>query len=474
MNSHSRGVSSRVAAWISGLLAFSLIAPSLACSPAPRQRTLQGAVVILLDTLRADHVSAYGYERPTTPVIDRVAQEGVLFENVISNSSWTLPAVVGMLSGRYPTGEVFDQTLTLSLIARLRKAGFQTAAFTEGGFVSRFYGLDRGFETYDEEEGAVRLTVRGDLYHPTARGGIERTFAAASHWLRENSDRPFFLLVHTYEIHTPYRRSDYVKKMDPGNLGETYEISDVLAVQEGKIEITPTEVEYLTGLYDGGVSAADRHVGELLATLEELGLTDRTVVVVTSDHGEDLGNRFPRWAGDHGHTLYDELVRVPLILRNPKKSYPVKRVEGQVRLIDLMPTVFKLLEVDLPPSIDGASLVPLMEGTQGEDRIAFSRISPRHGKATLRQAIRDGNYKLISNAPFADPERPSEEFFDLEADPGETANLRKEPAEPYNRLKDELARMRTTLMQKGLPNYEPKEILPSAHKERLKSLGYVE
>ena len=442
---------------------------------AGRGSSLQGVVFILLDTLRADHVSAYGYSRQTTPEIDKLAAKGVLFERTISNSSWTLPAVVGLLSARYPTAALFDGKLTSSLIENLRDAGIETAAFTEGGYFSKYFDLDRGFKTYQEEEGAVRLVLGGRYYHQTAQGGIDSTFKSAESWLRKNERRPFFLLVHTYETHTPYRERDFVDHLDPGKLGKTFEIKDAKKVRYGQITMTETEIVYLEALYDGGVHKADRYVGELLGVLDELGLTERTLVVVTSDHGEELGRRAPRWAGQHGHTLYDEMIRVPLVIYDPRASNNGKRITTQVRSIDILPTVLDLLEVSVPGGTDGRSLVPMMNGSEREDRIAFSQLDRKTaGPPPSRDALLDGRYKLILSSKLARPPSPEVEFFDLNVDPGETANLAgKEPAQEA-RLRSELDRIRESLEKQGFADFQVKGTTDKALEERLRSLGYVE
>ncbi len=458
-----------------GLLVLAICFSAPACSPNQEEKPLQGAVLILLDTLRADRVSAYGHTRETTPAIDKLADDGVLFETVVSYSSWTLPSVVGMLAGRYPTAEVSDGTLRVSLVENLREAGFATAAFTEGGHVSRFYGINRGFDTYEEEEGAVRLRLEGRLYHEGAHGGIEHTFSSAEAWLRKNAHRPFFLLVHTYEVHTPYRRREYVKGLDRGRLGVTFEMADVNRIRRGELNLTESEIEYVSALYDGGVHVADQYIERLITTLDEIGLGARTLIVVTSDHGEELGEHYHNRIGDHGDTLYDNVTKIPLVINDPSGSYAVKRVRAQVRSIDILPTVLNLLGVPLPQEkVDGASLVSLMHGTENKDRIAFSRLDAHTRTDPPSEALRTGTHKLITNAPFALPQRSRVELFDLAQDPGEMNNLAKLETELRAELQSELDSIREPLNQQGIGNFQPKEKVPKSVMERLKSLGYVE
>lgn len=446
------------------------VAASLAgCDPGPSER--QGAVLVLLDTLRADRVGAYDYERDTTPAIDRLAAEGALFEQVVTNASWTLPAVAGLLSGRTLTAKVFDRTLGTSLVEVLADAGVRTAAFTEGGYVSAVFDMDRGFQDYRETEGPVRLRIRGQPVSLPSDGGIERTFAEAIDWLDGVDDERFFLLVHTYEPHTPYRRRQWAEGIDPGRLGETFEILDTRRVLGLQPPLTPEELEYVSGLYDGGVEQADRHVGLLVDALERRGLLERTLLVVTSDHGESLGFRSEHIVGDHGHAVYDELVRVPLVLRDPYARRPAQRVSTQVRTLDVMPTVLDWLGEAVPPGLQGRSLLPLLRGEAGEHRVALTRTLPV-GRKGARASLRDGHHKLIVNDPLTAPEGRAIEVYDLHADPGEQQNLAD--AELRDRLQARLERALEPVRRAGAPDLRPPDVLPDDLRERLESLGYVQ
>jgi len=439
------------------------------CSLGSSERELRGAVLIVLDTLRADGLSAYGNRRRTSPHLDALAERGVLFERAVSHASGTLPAFVGLLSGRYPSAEVMDGQLQSSLVERLRDAGFRTAAFTEGGYVSSYYGMDLGFGEFLEEEGAVHLTVGGSPVHARA-GGIEETFRRAEAWLRENGSAPFFLMVHTYEVHMPYRRLEYASGIERGRLSETFEIVDAPGAFADQPPPTETELAYIRALYDGGVAAADRQVGELLGVLEELDLSERTLVVVTSDHGEDLGSREPPRPGTHGHTLYDELLLVPLVIYDPRLEVAASRISAQVRLVDVLPTVLDSLGVAQDPRSHGRSLAPLMRGEESEGRPAYAQLVELSGGAR-GFALREGAHKLIQNV-F--PTVPSVELYDLAADPAEARNLAEQESELVERLRSGLRREHDPVAQSGLPNYRTDRSTPRALRERLEALGYVE
>ncbi len=433
----------------------------------------RGIVLIVLDTLRADGLSTYGNPRDTSPAIDSLAARGVLFENAISHAPWTLPGFIGLLSGRYPSRAVFTGgSLQTSLLDVLRASGWRTAAFTEGGYVSRHFGMDRGFESFQEEEGKTRLVI-GE--RPTqGTGSVERTFDAAIAWLREPRSQPFFLLVHTYEIHFPYRRRDYAEALPSGKLAATYEEKQRLAIRKGALVVGDEERTYVRALYDGGVHSADTQVGRLLAALDETGLAGDTVVVVTADHGEDLGGRDPRALGEHGHQLYDELLRVPLIVYHPHADWPAGRLGAQARLVDVMPTLLDFAGVPVPAGLSGASLVPLLRGQETNTRFAYSELRQSPWNEHPRAAVRDGRHKLIANLPPRGTGWPEIEFYDLSRDPGERENLVGIRHEALDALTVRLEAERNALRGEGGLEIPEEQDLPPELRERLEALGYLE
>jgi arylsulfatase A-like enzyme len=246
--------------------------------------------------------------------------------------------MAALLAGQYPERVMDQEGLSSSVVEELQSAGIRTVAFTEGGFVSNYFGFDRGFDDWTEEEGAVQLLHPGQQRDPTKPGGVERTFARAERWLADNAADRFFLLVHTYEPHTPYTNRDFAQGLQPGRIGPAFTLDDLTSVQSGQLALTPAELDYLTALYDGDILNSDRHVGALLDKLDDLDLATRVAVIVTSDHGEELGEHFPSNAGDHGHSLRDTEVMVPLIIRDPGGGLSGRTVGQQIRLLDVMPT----------------------------------------------------------------------------------------------------------------------------------------
>lgn len=463
---------------VAAALALSL---AVACSAgedgalkAPVPRAIEpgrplGAVVFLLDTVRADHLSCYGYERPTTPNIDELARKGVLFRQVVSYSTWTLPSVAAVLAGDYPP-RVFDADMEMkrSLIEEFAAAGYRTAAFTESSFVSRRWGMDRGFHHFYETEYTKLVELSGS--------DIEGTFASARRWLEENRDTPFFLLIHTYEAHMPYSNRDFVEAEDGGRIGPSYELAFLASVRSGEVVLTPEEREYIRALYDGDILSTDRYVGRFLETLEDLGLRNRTVVVVTSDHGEEMGDEFELFIGGHGHSMRDNLLMVPLVIHDPTRAFRERRIDVQVRLIDVLPTVADLLGFEISAPIAARSLVPVMSGSETDHRVAMSGEN-RHRPARI--SIRDGSYKYIATIE-QDPQEsgaeaiavPPVQLYDLRADPSEDVNLARTRPRVARRLAGALARWYNGL--RGTPVEVKPETLDENLRGQLRALGYLD
>ena len=456
----------------SGLGWFLVLALLTSCSEPPRP---QNAIIIVLDTLRADRLGCYGNERNTSPSLDALAARGVRFDQAFSPAPWTLPATGALLSGLSPE-RCFagDSKLSRSLISELAAAGWSTAAFTEAAFFSAWFGMDRGFDHF-EEAGGMRAVVEGQTVAGGQEGaGIASTFAAAQRWLQGAADReqPFVLVVHSYEIHMPYTRKRWAKKLPAGRFGETLEMSDLRRMQRGDVVPTEEELAYVTALYDGGVRFADNHVAELLATVDGLGLGDDTVIVVTSDHGEELGQHHPAFLADHGHSLKDDLLNVPLIVADPTRTWPELEVSWQVRLIDVLPTVMDLLGVKVPDDVGGRSLVPMMEGSEARHRPLMAG-GTKTGPP--RRALRDGTHKLIVHSDGQAPEgvelTPPVQLYDLVSDPGELTNVQADHEQLAQNLAQVLA---DWLRQVGRPNPALRaEASDDEITRQLQALGYV-
>ena len=392
-------------------------------------------VLICVDTLRADHLSLYGYRKVTSPAIDAWARDrAVTFQTAVAPSPWTLPSTVSMLTGLDALGHGVNYLETSispslpTLTGLLRRAGYRTAAVTGGGFLGLGYGFEHGFDRFRWWQGQS-----GSQDELTAHS--ER----ALDWLNELSDRPFFLFFHTYETHSPYhRREPYFTAFGgrPQDLGaEPLSTRPEAGPEEagfrhdhhlawaGSDNLSAGDVDAATlaALYDSGIAHVDAVVGRLLEHLRLLDLAADTIVVLTSDHGESLGEH---GLVAHGN-LYDHNLLVPLVISYPRQL-AAKRVEQQVRSVDLMPTILALAGVEAPPGLDGTSLLPLMKTDGDETTVGDAEAPPAWsygGWPNYGVSVRrGGELKYIFNDAPWPATCGREELYELGDDPVESDN----------------------------------------------------
>ena len=389
-------------------------------------------VLVSVDTLRADRVSAYGEGAKTTPHIDRLSSEGVLFEQVVTTAPTTLAAHASLLTGLTPLRHFVHDNVGFrlpeeipTLASILRQEGFRTGGFV-GAFVldSRF-GIGRGFENYFDRF----ATTSGDF--ATERRG-EAVLREALRWLEATKQEPFFAFLHFFDPHRPY---------DPPPSFYPRQPSD-------------------RALYEGEVAYVDSLIGRLMEWLDQQGLTDNTVVVVTADHGESLEEHGEE---THGYFLYELTLHVPLVVRYPGGEGG-KRIDDLVSIVDVTPTCLDLLGVAAPENLDGRSLLPLLNGagTVSNQSVYSETFFPRlhFGWSELR-SLRRGKHKLIL--------APRSELYDLEADPGESENLLESRPDLADEMREELEGI---LSEQGssLPRAAR---LDESSLAALRSLGYV-
>lgn len=420
----------------------------------PRRTAGPNVILVVVDALRADHLGAYGYDRNTSPSLDAAAARGVVFERAMSAAPWTLPAMTSLLTGLYPSrhgavtidGSVPDGQATLAAV--MREAGYATAAFPANHFVSADRGYDRGF----------------DEFHQMSLRNAGRINRRVIEWIERRRDERFFLLLHYVDPHAPYAAPDpFYDRFDPDysgrvrrntwtppprsrwadalfdawTLGLRIVFSDRLgenALRLGRVVVAGTALRRrLANLYDAEIAYWDHSFGTLLDTLRETGLADETVVIVTADHGEALGDNGRL---GHGADLHDSVLRVPLILFGPGLG-PPRRVERQASLVDVMPIVLEIAGIALPGDLDGLPLSRI-EGPEGANRAVFAHTAYAGGagrpgvRGLLFAALRPAAWSRAPGAACArtpafkaiyEPRTGLWKAFDMTADPAERRPL---------------------------------------------------
>lgn len=460
------------AAWCGVALGLVTAALGVAVPFTTPERQGRGRPVILvcLDTLRADRMGILGNGRGLTPRLDSLAREGTVFVQADSVAPWTLPSHASLFTSLLPYdhGARWDhrplRPATATLAEQFREAGYRTASFNGGAYVSAHLGLDQGFQIYEEHD-----EVR--------EGGPERIMAAALAWMRSVGDAPFFVFIHTYEVHTPLTHDEMADPADAGRLARTFGFKDVAAVETGELTLTPAERRYVSGLYDSDVAFADRAVGGLLETLRKDGTLDGAILVVLADHGEELWDHGSLRSPAHGHSLYEELLRVPLFFRAPGIIRAGVRIETPVSLLDVAPTLLALTGLPANSDHQGQSLErALREGEEPPLRPIYAE-SNEYGPS--RFSLRQGNLKIIVapapdqvNAGVGFPVNPVE-VFDLGADPREASDLSTsmppQAAAPMQSLWRRVRRVFEPLRDNQIEDSE----LPERLREQLRSLGYI-
>ncbi len=424
-------------------------------SPAP-----DGIILIAVDTLRADRLGLYGHDRPISPVLDAWAEEAVIFEHAQATSPWTLPTFASIFTGRLPSGHgagggqkrAVHRRAPLAagvttVAERLREAGFATGGFVTNPFLKERFGLSKGFETWDYE------------HHRPAVPSVARALG----WLDDHREEPFFLFLHLIEPHLPYRPPESVagRFTGPGPHPWEYPILGTIRRSARHDGLTDDHERWISALYDEEVAAVDAALDTLFRHLRETGLDETTLVVFTSDHGEEL---FDHGGFEHGHTLYQELLHVPLALRGP--GIAPRRVEEPVSVADLAPTLLDAVGLEPSPDVAGLSLWPHVVRDRPPPRRPLVSEQTLYGSP--RWAVVEWPWKLERIARGR-----RQRLFHLERDPLERTDRADERPEVARRLSASLDEI--LARSRAAPRDEAVETpLDSETLEDLRTLGYVE
>jgi arylsulfatase len=381
-------------------------------------------ILYVIDTLRADHVGAYGYPRDTTPRLDALAREAVLFEDAQAQASWTRPAVASLLTGVTPLrhgavrlrSALGDDVPTVAELLRAR--GWATAAWVTNMNVSPHWGFGRGFDRYEYLEEDTR---EGRVYVPAPT-----IHEAALGWIRERSGQPFFLYLHASDTHGPYTPGEPWRQRFEGSRPDGAEVTapGVQAVMHKGRRASAGEVAWLRSLYDGEIAELDAAIGAFVDQLRALDVLDRTLLVVVADHGEEFHDH---GAFSHGRTLHRELLQVPLLVRLPNGAHGGTRVRALVQHVDVFATILDQLGVPTPEGVDGRSMLPHLAAAGASDPHAIAVSHTWLGQAEL-VATTAPDWKVIVRRRGTRRGRPADgtrtiEVYDRTQDRDERANV---------------------------------------------------
>lgn len=436
------------------------IAIATGCSSEPPP-ALPNLILIVIDTLRADHLGCYGYEHDTSPNIDKFADSGVLFQNAYCQMPTTGPSHASIFTSKHPrshgvlkNGWVLSDTFpTIAQI--LKENGYTTAAVVSSFALASKFGFSKGFDFYDEKltlEGSTMSILEQWEGHAMTGGFDQRADLAtqkAVRWIQQNDKKPFFLWVHYFDPHSPYAPP------------EPYEKKFIKNADNG--------TDRIIAKYDGEIKFVDEEVGKLLNVIKKKRLDPNTLIIIISDHGEGLGQH--NWLA-HGMFLYDEQMRIALMMSFPNVIPRGIEIDSLVQTIDILPTVLHLMGLEYKEDFSGNSLVKMIQnpGDSSSHPVFLER--RRYGPSSIlhamapgnKFALRDGNMKYI----WA-PEEGTEELYNLAADPAELKNIVNRHRETADKMRDMIEEWK-----KGEADTKHEQSIDEETRKKLEALGYVE
>jgi arylsulfatase A-like enzyme len=440
------------------LLIIGLVLGAAACGRPVVETRPPSILLISIDALRADHLSCYGYDRRTSPVIDELASRGIRFSKSFVNTHGTPPSHTTLLSSLYQETHQVDLDGSdehpndhripdeVELVQEiLRGAGWHTIAVTGGGYMSAEFGFARGFDEFSDRARGVDQEI--EKLAEALDGQAGKT-------------RPVFALFHTYEVHSPYTPPAGFDRLFGEYSGEIEPTNEALMAIQGKARkvLKERDFDYLESLYDGGIRYTDQILGDLFSALEKTGFLDNAVVIITADHGEEFGEH---GGVLHGGKLYEELLHVPLIVfgTGVERGIVDPRL---VSLVDVAPTILSVAGLPIPAKMEGRDLL----GGRPPAAWTDQRVFAQYGSQLY--CVRTPRWKLIWR-----PAAERAQLFDLRHDPMERRNLVQEKPEKSARLLAEIEAWRRTRQRLDLAHRQQTE-LSTETVEELRALGYVE
>jgi choline-sulfatase len=429
-------------------LAMLLASLSLVLIPAcGKEARPQYVILILMDAVRPDHVGCYGYHRDTTPRIDDLARSGLVFDDAVAQAPWTLPSVATILSSTFPSQHgakrvegrnVAMKDLETTFVELLGNEGYRTCSMSTAKIFRPELGLSQGFrESYVAGQGPNVLEKVA---------AMELTEASAA-WLRQHKKEKCFLFIHHYDTHYPYKAEEgCTDRFNPGYEGPyRFRFGDsslriLKAARAGRLEdavsLTDADINQVKTLYDCELVRTDTAIGRLVDSLAAWGCLEKSLIIISADHGEEF---LERGSLDHGQTVFDESIRVPLVMYCPAVITSSGRIDAQVGLIDLGPTILDVLGFEVPQAFEGVSLLPLMTGGEYASGRQFRAcglptaclVAEALAHRPEKKALRCPPWKLVFDPFFG-----ADQLYNLAEDPGETSNLLETEPEMAANLTD--------------------------------------
>jgi len=417
-------------------------------------------ILISIDTLRADHLGCYNYPHETSPSLDKFREDAILFRRCMAQAPSTLASHASILTSLIPSHHnafftrsqaLPEEILTLAEI--LQEKGYYTVSFNDGGQIAPRFGLNQGFDLYESMDSKTK----------TGQLNFKQIVDSSIHWLKENTAKRFFLFLHTYETHHPYTPEDkYLKLFEldyKGKLPKHISVELIKQINNGEVTLDEEDKKHIINAYDAEIRSMDDSFSKLIKFLKENNLYESTLIIFTSDHGEEFGEH-GIWA-THSHSLFNDQLHVPLIIKLPNSRFSARKVDYLVRSIDILPTVLDLLGKKEGGRFEGFSLYPYIKGTTPK-KVVFA-ISQRDMQETFvpsHWSIMTRKWKLYNN-----------KLYNLFMDPGQLSDVSSSQSDLKKSLEKKALNF---IKQKRTKLNSKRVILDEAARKKLKSLGYLD